>query len=519
MNAREILIRQGAVNPPYLTRRGRVVVCFIVIFSAFAGYFFFHGDEPWASFLASMAVTLIAILVSLSAFLTIAWRDVRKDELVVGVKFCTNRPELGSEFEIECTIENRSASTFHVESIAFAHSSHLEIEEEISGLRLLPQSRCRLNFRARAVEYGIARIVGASMLITDVGHWFRAECHCETAAQVDIVFGRRVKTSQTTAFLEAFGRHLSVLGEIDVPESPRDYQVGDGMRQILWRRYASRGDLSVMRYSRCEENALICVIDAGVSMRLVDNHCCNLAEVILCVASCVERYRDVTILLYDERGGECLVANASVEKALIMLERRGMEMIEWQPPTGAGQDEVWSEAASRLHRYFRLYRNVDFSKDVGGERCVDLKSLVSWHLADLASKLDDAERISEILSTPYRSALVTLIREKCGMPRTEIPPEVESSRLALIFPDLERVLKRNPASHLVWFSDFAMPIYPWIIEHLARILRRHATPSLGVMLPIPEQVYNLNVSRSRRCRLRLRSQLASVMDFVEKASR
>lgn len=300
----DILVRNPAVNPPYLTMRGKAVVFLIILMCTATAAAYFQNAIDLAELSAAVAAATVFMLSACYARLLISWHDVHKSKFHVDFSTHSQHPVVGSEFSVECRLHNTGRLGLRVEAMRLLHSTHLDFEDYPDPFELPRASMQTITLTARAQEYGRGRIVGIGFSQVDVFQLFRAENHYELSEEIDVYFDRRIQKSDLNfqAFLKQFQQRVSIRGEQDAPESLRPYQNGDPMRRIAWRHFASHGDLNTLYFSRNEENSLLCLIDAGPRMRLVNDHQNNLADIIQCIALCAGDYRDMTLMAYDEIG-------------------------------------------------------------------------------------------------------------------------------------------------------------------------------------------------------------------------
>ena len=244
---------------------------------------------------------------------------------------------------------------------------------------------------------------------------------------------------------------------------------------------------------------LLLIVDAGPHMRVLHPDKSNsIARCLPFIARCCACFETVSIVVYDEFHANIIADDLIPGRAIKKYERWLLDTLEWQPPhpNSKTSDYIWSEAAGQLHQDYKLYKQVDFSKPLKNGIRIELKSLVCWAAADLATaelERNQPARASELLKKPYLKLLTFLIRRRCKIRNTSLPPDTPPPDLNQAMDAVFRVTRRQHPQNIVWISDFAVPLESRAVDKFTGFIRKNHISALAASEPMPDHCLNFNI--------------------------
>ncbi|MBQ4359870.1 MAG: DUF58 domain-containing protein [Proteobacteria bacterium] len=493
----QILKEDRAVNPPYLTGSGCVVLATLFVLAVAACAFFVMQLHDMVVCIAALSACILAGLALDYAWSLLTWRAFRQKLIDLKVAIGTDHPVAGRHFGVRLELSNRLPWQIFVEALCWDSTAHIRIADNLAGMHALDAgARYSVSFKADALRFGSGKLLGVALLMTDRFGLFRYEVHVELNIPVR-VFPGRVSAKRASGFLAQSGigrrgRSARVSEEID---GVRPFMNGDRLKRIAWRGFAKHQELVSFRQARLAHRRAVCLVDAGPHMRVFGADApCGLMRVYAWLASLAGAFDELSILAFDENGADWIVREVHPRKAVSQLENWLFARLECSPGRNWSENE-WEAAVNALYHDFKIYRRVDFSKQSKGRRMIDLAGLLAYARASWAEEMlenQQPEAASQAISMSYENALTRLIRQRCDIGEDTLSPDPPAPRLDKAWQTLMPYLATHPDMPVLWFSCYTAGASETLLREMTGWLAgKHDLACLAMPMP----VFALNFSK------------------------
>ncbi|MBQ9396704.1 MAG: DUF58 domain-containing protein, partial [Proteobacteria bacterium] len=427
MNFNQCLIHAPAENAPYLTAFGLFILTLILgeIILAIACFAYELADP--AAFLAAAAASKAFMLTFENVRMIATWKALRNNTISCSPALSSNELTQNSRFNLKLHVHYPFTHASDIEAIRWVHTDNLKIHNfEQEAFHIRPCSDNEITFPAETLQAGYGKILGLAVLTISPLRCFMAENHIEFNICVPILPVNGRKMHFHAAHLDSLASNLrnalnSPSAEFE-PEELRPWQNTDAMRRIAWNYYARSGKLMVWHSRGRTMPTLVCIIDAGPSMRLTrpdHNSCLSIAMTMMTQISA--DFQAMSVIAYDEIDAGFIAENRTPAECIKASSKWFLKTLEWNPEC-IRNTKQWNDAVQMIHNDFRLYKHVNFTRKGNGQIILDSKALAEWAKSDLALSAVDArhpETAAQILKMPAQEMLFSLIKQRS---RTTQPP-------------------------------------------------------------------------------------------------
>ena len=524
-----ILLEQPANNAPYLTRMGYLYIAACIVAGTCSAIALAFEYDDLFSLLSACVAAAIFLLSLLYGMVLLSWRAFQIGVIRFETSIHAQKLAPNDKFDVQCQLDNPLWWPIFAEAIRLDVTPYIKSlnDDEMSGLTWFPQkSRSELSFRLRAMGVGNAAILGQGIVITDPMHLFRAEIHVETGLEIPIYPAKPKQIPQSDELQAAIYRHVlpSFMRRCDDFDAHRirPWQSGEETKRILWRGYAKCQELMVREPEPRQQNCLLCLIDAGMHMRLVttmqgfDN---PLIDIVEKITRCINDFEYVTIVVYDEFHASAIVHSAQPDVAISKLEHWLLQRLRYHlafyPEYSSTELAI---VANQINQAFRLYKGVDFKKVASDGAKIDLLGMTQWARADLISKAlqnNDAEKASFLSHLPYPLMLEKIMQYWYREPMRTLPPKTLPPQFSAAARIVVDEIKSGNTTLFMWFSDFAETIDEHSMNKLTAAIASAHIPAIGIQMNMPLHSLNFIAAKGTLCQMANCQKLSSVMDFVK----
>ena len=186
----DILRTNPAINPPYLTNRGRGYVFVLILLYILTGILLACSQTDLAEFCAAAAAAATLLLAILYTKAIICWKSIQSGTFTLSMETGCSPLQLHTTTEISCTLQNHLPWQIRIEAFRLAHTDHLQIhDEKAENIDIAPHSEHTLRLKARTQSAGKGRILGIGLILTDSTYIFYSENHIEQNESFSILPG------------------------------------------------------------------------------------------------------------------------------------------------------------------------------------------------------------------------------------------------------------------------------------------------------------------------------------------
>lgn len=520
MNFDQCLIHAPAENAPYITAFGVFIFSIIFVEIILAVIFFAYDLFDPASFLAAAAAAKTFLLMFANFQMTAVWRAFRNGIIVCSTSLNSSELTQTSKFNLKLHIQYPFTHASNIEALRWIHTDNLKIHPLAQeSFCIQPHSDNEIIFSAETLQSGYGRILGLGVLTISPFRCFRAENHIEFNMSFPILPMTRnhkpLHSAKKNVVVNALRNQFNSIPSEYEPEDIRPWQNTDTMRKIAWKYYAKSGKLMVWHPPRLTKPALVCLIDAGPSMRLArpDHNSC-LCIAISMMAQISSDFQIMTVIAYNETNADIIAENRSPNECLKSTLNWLLKTLEWNPHA-IQNTQLWNDAVQMIHRDFRLYKHVNFTQKANRRIMLDSKALAEWAKTDLALTAVDAQhpdKAAQILKMPPQQMLISLIKQRS---RTTQPPLMPSIPKPALMQAVQKLKNIPNNAALVWFSDFASPLSAEILKPFVQRIKKQTTKPVAVCLPPPIHALNFIASQGEKNRKLAFFYLKKNMIFIE----
>ncbi len=505
----DILRTNPAINPPYLTNRGRGYVFVLILLYILTGILLACSQTDLAEFFAAAAAAATLLLAILYTKAIICWKSIQSCTFTLSMETGCSPLQLHTTTEISCTLQNHLPWQIRIEAFRLAHTDHLQIhDEKAENIDIAPHSEHTLRLKARTQSAGKGRILGIGLILTDSTYIFYSENHIEQNETFSILPGFTCKKRHFAHIPASLlsGMKPSRFSGDDEIDRIRPWLSQDSIRRICWRGYAKRQELTVLQQTEQKPQMILLLIDAGPHMRVLHPDKTNpISRCLPFLARCCAYFETASIIVYDELHADIIANNLIPNQAIKKYERWLLETLEWQPPNQNSEsaEYIWKEAAEQLHLDYKLYKQVDFSRPFKNGIRIDLRGLICWAAADLAAaelERNHPAKASDLLKKPYLKLLTFFIRRRCKLQNTSLPPNTPTPDLNQAVQAIFKIIRRQQPQGIVWISDFAVPLESQPLDKLFGFIRKSRISAIAASEPMPEHCLNFNIHDGRTVR-------------------
>lgn len=514
---------------PYLSSKGRVVLVSALFLLVSALPLQLLEAEALGRFMGIVATGYFAFLGLIYTQMLISWRALHSHEIDISMHCSAKTASPNQSVQILLSICNPYAWRLYAQALSFDKSPQLKLDDPKSGCVFDARACTSYTHQARCLSLGEASVRGLGLALNDAFGFFVLEFHVELRAHVDII--PRLSTQRARHSIDApkpkrAKHHLAHKRHNDPDiDSLRQYQAGDGLRHIAWRASAKRQTLVIFeQQNQPSPSELTLIVDASLSMRApyrLDSQESPLAKSFTHWPLLNDPNRQVSLIAYDENGADIICKRLKVTSFYRHCCHWLLAQLRWIVPLVAPEN-TWHLGLQELWKDLRLYRRIDYRKQVGKDLVIDVQSMALWcrlKLAEKALSLDDIQQSEDLLKASSAQSITAMIQDRRLTPAQ---PSMQHNFKAQCHAAWNFVANTNSKTQapqmVIWISHFASPIP----KACLKLIKDHKTKkhlSIQILVaPFPHETLCVNPLRAKHQRaqnLAQLEQLTSSLKFLQ----